>query len=124
MPTKQQSYANALYAVMADNARKHIIEGVTITVWEGSFTQTWSSIGIPKGTERRITRALEDMMCIEVLRRGVVNYPSMIALLRPPTEELWAEISEQQGLTSHRSFAILSQEVENLKRQIGGLNIP
>jgi hypothetical protein len=107
---------------MADNAEERTVEGVTISVWEGSLTATCASLGIPKGTERRVTRSLEDMMCIEVLRRGVVNYPTMIALLRPPTEELWGDRSEP-GLTSKRAFATLSQEVENLKRQMGGLNI-
>lgn len=120
---KTQSYASALYAHMTDNAAERVAEGRTFTVWEGFLTKECNSIGIPKGTETRVIKPLEEMGCIHVLRRGVTNYPTLIALLRPPTDDLWREYEGAIGLTSEPSNARLVAEVERIKRQMGGVDL-
>lgn len=119
---KTHSYANAFYAHMADNAVDRVIDGKPFKVWEGSITKTCRELGIPAGTERRVIRPLEQMGAIQMLSRGVANYPTIIALIRPPTEELWADVSGLP-LTGRLSYDRLVRKVEEIERQLGGVNL-
>jgi hypothetical protein len=65
---------------------------------------------------------LEAMDCIQLLQRGVSNHPTVINLLRPPTEELWGEYVDL-GLTSRPTLASMSREVRDIKRTLGGVNL-
>jgi len=118
---KTQAYSTALYAELAEHAESRTVGGVTVSVWKGSLVKTCRSIGVPKGTERRVVAPLEYLECIQILQRGVANVPSTVVLLKPPTEEMWEDYDS--GLTSRPSLARLSRQVEDISRQLGGVNL-
>lgn len=118
---KTQTYSNALYAHLAEHAVKRRVNGKEVDVWSGQITKTCHKLGVPKGTERRVIAPLEQMDCIDVIQRGVAKYPSVVVLLKPPTEEMWEDYDI--GLTLRPSYDMLSQRVEGIERQLGGANI-
>lgn len=120
--SKTQVYANEFYAHCAANAVDRVVDGKPLKVWEGSITKTCESLGIPRGTERRVIKPLEEMESIQILSRGVSNYPTVLALIRPPTVDLWENISHR-GLTTRPSLDRLTREVKELEKRLGGVNL-
>jgi hypothetical protein len=121
MMSRQQAKSNALFAHFIEHAETRVIEGKTLDVWIGHLNRTCKSLGIPRGTERRVVGPLEAMGCIEILQRGAANYPTVVLLNRPPTEKLWAD--HEKPLTSRQSYAMLSQRVEAIEKRLGGADI-
>lgn len=119
---KTQSYANALYELMDNNAVKRVVAGQSYKVWEGPLTKTMQSIGVPQGVERRVTRLLEELDCIQILQRGSRTYPSVVALLAPPTADRWDDF-RSRGLTTRPTAARLAAEVKDIKKMLGGGDI-
>lgn len=119
---KTQQYANALYAHFHSNSTEKVIQGEKVTIWTGSLTKTCAELGIPRGTERRAMRPLEAMDCLRILQRGVGHHPTILVLSRPPTEEMWAEVSER-GLTGTVTFDRLVRDVRDIQTRLGGVDL-
>lgn len=123
MMTKTQTYAAALYAKMDENA-EHGENGI---IWRGEIVDTSVSVGIPIGSYNRAINYLRKAGCVEQLARGSAGgQPSIFRLIQPPTPEVWDEAfvkSRDRTLTSAPSLDMLHQQVRDISRQIGGINI-
>lgn len=119
---KTQSYANALYAAFDSTANDRVVAGKVYRIWEGSLIETCHSVGIPRGVERRVTKLLESIDCIELLQRGSKGYPSIMALLQAPTGDLWAK-SRDIRLTERPTAARLAVDVRSIKQSLGGVDL-
>lgn len=118
--SKTQEYSNALYAHMLENSEEVVLDGKVILRWRGSLTKTCRELGIPEGVDSRVIRPLEAMGCIQILQRGVRNYPTVIALLETPTADRW-ENRHEGALTSRPSLDRLAREVREIQRTLGGV---
>lgn len=121
MISRQQAHSNTLYAHFIKNGEKRVVDGKKLDVWIGHLNKTCRSLGIPKGTERRVVAPLESMGCIEILQRGAAKHPTVVLLLKPPTKKLWAD--SDKPLTSRRSYDMLRVRVEEIERRLGGADI-
>lgn len=118
------SYGSALYAKMLEDSS----EKNGIPIWQGKLIQTCTSLGIPEGYYKKVVDALRTMECVEVITRGRRGSTlTSIALRHPPTQELYATTivkKGRDGLTPTLSLDSLAGRLEDLSRQIGGLDIP
>jgi hypothetical protein len=73
--------------------------------------------------EQKVVKPLETMGCLQVVQRGVGQYPSVVVLRYPPTEDLWVQSDPNLPLTRRPAFDMLVSDVENIKRQLGGVNL-
>jgi hypothetical protein len=107
---------------MVENSTDEIVAGSKVSVWEGFVKEANDKLGFPKGTEKRLLPPLVDMGCIYVIERGVSTYPSRIALFKPPTEDLWANLEPKRRLTKAPSLATIRGEIAATRKQLGGVN--
>src|SRR5580765_2036186 len=118
--TKTQAYAGALYARMEEEANEN-------NLWVGKIVETCTSLGIPAGGYNRAMNALRKLECVELLARGSGgDRQSIVRLVRPPTPEVWQDgfvKSRDPSLTTGPSLDMLRQEVRDMQKQIGGLNL-
>lgn len=118
--SKLQSYCGLLYERM--DAEATIQENVR--VWSGRLISTCKEIGIPEGTYSKVANKLRSMGCIEQVNRGYRgNQLSTFILHVPPTGDLWEQDFTFQGLTTGPSLDRLRSSVEDLRKQLGGINI-
>ena len=115
--TKLYHYCSALYARMDDEAV--VEEG--FRVWRGRIVQTCIDVGIPKGTYIKVVTKLRSVGCVEQVNRGFRGASLATFILRePPTED---RLESKPDLTENPSYDMLLAQVEDLKRQLGGLNV-
>ena|SRR5687767_12956634 len=113
-------HAIKFYELLDDRAKREKIGEHHLRVFRGSITKVWNEVGASNAYYSKVMRSLEDMSSIVILQRGSVNVESVIAVLRNPLPDEFAP----QDLTSAENPATLRQELENVKRNIGGINIP
>lgn len=119
---KTFNYASAFYKACVDNSEVTVIEGEAVNLWKGFIGKTCRSLQVPKGMDNRIIKALESIGSIQFIQRGVGNWPTILALRYPPTEDLWAD-SDAVGLTRRESYGRLLSRVKSLENSIGGGNV-
>lgn len=86
-------------------------------------TKVFDSLGISRGYYSILYNALEDMGCIEHVRRGTQGKPSEMILYHPPTKEQYDPKRARQSLTSRSPHANLAQRVEIIERRLDGIDI-
>ena len=117
--SKIQGYCNALYERMDSEAT--IEEGVR--VWKGRLIATCKDLGIPEGSYAKVAAQLRALGCIEQVSRGYRGSAfSMFVLHFPPTDERWLNLNNS-ALTNAPSLDRLAAAVEDMRRQIGGINL-
>lgn len=118
--TKVQTYAAALYARMEEEASED-------NVWVGKIVETCKSLNIPAGGYNRAMNALRKLGCVDLLARGTGgDRQSAIRLIRPPTPDVWEDgfvNSRDATLTRGPSLDMLRQEVRDMHKQLGGINL-
>lgn len=118
-PTKFQTYCTMLYAHMDSEA----VDEDGDRIWRGRITAIARNLGIPTGTYGKVIKQLRMMGCIEQVVRGSRGIAlSVFVLHYPPTAERFQDFGAG-NLTGGPNLDRLAADVENLKRQIGGLNI-
>lgn len=90
-----------------------------VRAWTGELVRTARDLGISNSYYSQVTRSLEAMGCITLLRRGSQNVGSVVALHHPPEFE-----SFNPDLTRRREAATLTeQRLKNLETLVGGINV-
>lgn len=109
---------SALYRAMERQANA---EGL----WEGKIISLAMSIGIAMGSYSRVVNTLRRLGCVELIEQGSRGKPSIYRMVKPPTQEVWESSAPDrtEDLTRPPSLDILSAQVEDLKRQLGGINV-
>lgn len=120
---KLQTDASALYALMEKN---HTFLGET-KVWRGQLVKTCESIGIPYGSYRKTYLALESIGCVHFISRGTRGSPTVVGLIKPPTEELWVGYegtgTPDVALTARSEAAKILTRFQEIADQLGGVDI-
>jgi hypothetical protein len=102
-----------------DASREDVHEGERVRVYEGFLTKLIASLRMPNPYYTFVTNALQEMDCIQQLRRGGGSSPSLWWLKQPPTPEMYAE---KGGGTSyakrHDRYAMLEQQIRALNTRI------
>jgi hypothetical protein len=106
--------------LLEERGKREKINDHHLKVFRGSITKLWNEVGASNAYYSQVKRSLEDMSCIVILQRGSVNVDSVVAVLRTPSPDEFAP----QDLTKAEQPASLRQELESVKRNIGGINIP
>lgn len=119
--SKMESYCSLLYDRMDEQAS--IEENVR--VWRGKLILTCTELGIPEGTYAKVVTKLRSLGCIEQVTRGYRgNAPSVFILHFPPTVDVWRQATNVKSvLTDAPTLDSLSVLVEDLRKQLGGLNL-
>jgi hypothetical protein len=116
--------ANDLYKLLEADSQKEVIDGIEIKVFRGPLVQTFKSLGVSQVYYSKSIAGLTSLGCITLLRRGARSSPSIVALHHPPHELDWlADRGSGKGLTTSPEGAKLRQEIQDIKRQLGGIDI-
>jgi hypothetical protein len=126
--TKIQIYCSALYNLMDENSEVMQVNEGDVKVWKGYVTQACGLVEIPEGVRNRVIKRLGDVGSIQVVEQGRRNYPSVVALFYPPTPEVWqawqSDALQSDLLTSRPDPAMMSQQIKDIREQMGGVHIP
>jgi hypothetical protein len=124
MPRKIEETASALYARFQKEANVQTLSnGDSVLVWKGKLVDTILDTGIPYGSYRRNVDVLEQIGAIQVIARGTRGTSTIIVLLQPPTEELWAARgSSDTRLTQAVDSATLMKQAQEILDSLGGLD--
>lgn len=114
-------HSEALYREMSERAKKEEIRGVKVNAFRGSITSLYRELGFSYTYYGDIRRALERSGCITLVQRGTSTQDSIIVLHRAPDRQAWQ--SESEDLTAPLHDAMLRQEIDDIKSQLGGINI-
>lgn len=119
-----QIYCAALYNHMDLNSKMVQLEdGQPIKIWTGFTTKASDLVEIPEGVRNRVVRRLTDIGSIQVVEQGRRGYPSIVALLYPPTTEAWEGYFERKPLTNRPDPAMLASQVKSLTERVGEVDI-
>jgi hypothetical protein len=113
-------HALKFYELLDERGKREKIGEHHLRIYRGSITKLWNEVGASNAYYSKVMRSLEDMSSISILQRGSVGVESVIAVLRKPSPDEFAP----QDLTRPESPAMLRQELESVKRNIGGIDIP
>ena len=119
-PSKLRSYCHLLYARMDAEAT----DEQNVRVWRGRLIETCGDLGIPEGSYSKVVTRLRELGCIEQVTRGFRGTALSTYIVRyPPTDEVWNVKSSSDPLTTAPTVDSLVARMENLERQLGGLNV-
>lgn len=93
-------------------------------IWRGSLTRAYREAGFPEGTYSRMLTQLRHLGCYSMLQRGNAQFETILELHHSPADVPWTSHSYQKRLTDHQTFAKLEEELEKLKKLVGGTSIP
>lgn len=118
-------YSIAFYDLLAEDAKEEIVNTSdgpgSLKIYRGHVTRLWNQLGGSNAYYSKVMRNLTDLGCIAMLQRGAASTESVVAVIRRPDAD---EISGGNRLTTGEAPAILRAEVEAIKRNVGGINIP
>lgn len=103
-------------------------EQVEMRVFRGYVTSVLREIDLPTTLYSKLKQRLEKLECTFPLERGANGVPSVVALLKHPRDADWARSKTRapngltENLTRGEVVARLSQSVEDIRQQIGGIN--
>jgi len=110
-----------LYEALDGAAEKHPIHG---RVWEGKFTELFSTLRISNAHYAKVTTTLYELGCITQIRKGARGVTTMIAVHRPPSVEAMASAHGLQSrLTNPSAHDKLSQRVSVLEGRFQGIDV-
>lgn len=105
--------AEQLYQAMTTESEPHEDDPDKM-VWEGFLTHLLDDLGIGKTKYGKLVRLLQDMGCIEQLKRGAGSSPSYWLLIGPPTEEGYKYLLKTEEEKPEQKSPI-EQRVDNLQ---------
>jgi hypothetical protein len=108
------------YDILAESAKPEKHQGVEISIFRGSLTRAWNAVGASNSYYSQVMRFLYDSGCLHLVQRGAASTPSVVAVIKRPEPNVTVSSGR---LTTGPNPATLIQEVENIKRNVGGINI-
>jgi hypothetical protein len=112
---KMYSQGSALYAALNKIADSNKVVEIT-NLTEFSV----SEVKMARGSVGQVIKRLQAMGCVEY-NKGSIMKKAVIRLIEPPTERKWVESAG--GLTHNLDYASVQRAVEDLRKQIGGINV-
>lgn len=116
----------SLYTAIDDRAQiQELQSGQKARVFAGNYTEVYESTGLSRTYYTSTRRALEKHNAILILQRGGRGTDTVIVLQGLPETwdiEGWNDGSGK-GLTNPPDYATLRSDVDELKKQTGGINV-
>jgi hypothetical protein len=114
-------YCTELYQALERNATKR--DGHE-KMWEGKFTELFASVGISNTHYAKVVTTLQEIGCIEYVRKGARGVPSLIALHSEPTADALGNAHGLQSrLTNPTPHDKLSQRVTVLEGRLQDIDL-
>jgi hypothetical protein len=111
-----------LYEQLDSEAKEEDMDGVNLRVFRGSIVHAYRTCAIPQSYYSAVRKSLTGMGCITMLRQGARGKASVVVLHKAP-ELADYEVVKHSDLTPRLDPAILAQRVDDLSKQLGGINI-
>lgn len=111
-----------LYGELESQSAIEEMDGVKLRVFKGSIVAAYRNCGIPQSYYSDVRKALTGMGCITILRQGARAKPTVIVLHKSPELSDY-EVVRHSELTPRLDPAIVAQRVDDLMKQLGGINI-
>lgn len=83
---KTFEYCEEFYDILVKGSEPRVINGISLTVWEGSLVRAFDGMGVSQGYYSTIMDTLKALGCLTVIRRGSRAAPSLVALHHPPDD--------------------------------------
>ena len=115
-----------LYTALDDRGKIHELpSGEKARVFAGNYTEAFQATGLSRTYYTSTRKALEKHNAILILQRGGRGVDTVIVLQGLP--ETWDVEGWNDGigkpLTNARDYATLCSDVDELKENIGGINV-
>lgn len=98
-------------------------EGIILRVFRGKVVNVFRSLEIPQSYYSKVRTSLINMGCITILQQGARGSNSILVLHHPPEKDEFDLHREDALLTPRLDSAILSQELKDIKKLLGGVNV-
>lgn len=115
-------YTANFYDLLLANSQAEVYEGLELRVFKGGLVDLFRKLGVSQSYYSSINRALREMGCISLIRRGSRGSGSVVALHHPPEQTEFVRFLNQP-LTESPEAAKLAERLEILERRLGGMNI-
>lgn len=86
-----------------------------LPLWEGFLTQLLDDIGLGREKYGRIVRLLQDMGCIDQVKRGAGGSPSRWVLAYAPTVDAFHAAKEAPAKNKQRAVDPIEQRLKDLQ---------
>ena len=120
-------HCETLYHALLDRSTPKDIEGgeKKVPVFAGKYSEVWQSTGISQTYYKPVREALERHNAILILQKGSRNADTVIVLRGLPKSGDWQIDGwrDGSGLTNPTESDTLSPDVEEIKKQLGGINV-
>lgn len=114
-------YAIRFYAALKKHAKVETVKGTKTTVFRGSVTPVYDSLGISRGHYGRIMKGLEEAGALAYVQRGNSRQESIIVLQGAPKREVLASIDHLTKPSDRRRLSSdeLTKRVVALEGRLG-----
>jgi hypothetical protein len=123
---KQKERCVEIYEALKSEASLDETTGKLL--WSGKFTEFMHSKGLTGRQYTVVRDQLIHMACIHILNRGAGgsagSWDTVIEILNHPNTIVWTDVAPPSHLTRAPDYAILRQELADIRRQLGGINLP
>lgn len=114
-------HALSFYQSLENEAKEESIDEAKLLIFRGSITRAFRRLGISQAHYSPVRKALIELGSISIIQQGARNRDSVVALHhRPDADEF--QVTKDR-LTPNLSVATLQQQVSDLQRSMGGLNV-
>lgn len=116
-------YATDFFEALNAAATTESANGKEVRVFRGSIVETYRRLNISQAYYSEVRNGLINSGCISIMQQGARGVLSVVYLHQQPEEKAF-EAAKDILLTKAPEADILVQQLEDLKRLIGSVNIP
>lgn len=125
----EYTYTLSFYNALTEEAELREIDGISIPVFSGKLVDTYNRLGIGQSYYSLVNRALRELGCVTLLRRGSRGNDTLLALHHPPDEGEFV-LFQNRPLTDSLGAAKLSERLkaaegrlDTIEKRLGGMVI-
>lgn len=116
-------HCSDFYGLLDDLAKTEPVTGTEFRVFRGYLTNVFKELNLSTSYYTKLRRLLEANGCMQIIQAGARGIESCVVLLAPPEEVDWQDGGFASPLTGNAQAATLRQELENVKRTLGGIDL-
>jgi hypothetical protein len=120
---KAFEHATDFFEALNAAATTESVNGKNVRVFRGSVVEVFRSLGISQAHYSEVRAGLINSECVTIIQQGARGVQSIVVLHHPPVENGFGA-PKDNVLTKDSEAAILIQQLNDVKRLIGSINIP